>query len=215
MTIARLPLAVLLLAFAGLVAAGCQKQPHIERYQVAKPVPIESVTGAGTQPAEEPAAKPSGEPTDRMLGAILPHGEAIWFFKLMGKKDAVASLDEPFTALVKSVHFAEGGKPQWTLPEGWHESPGPAPRHATITATVDGKPLETTVTMLPNASDVLQNVNRWRGQLSLPPITADQLPGETSEIAVDGTKATLVNLLGRASAGGMRPPFMSGARDGN
>ena len=126
MTIARLPLAVLLLAFAGLVAAGCQKQPHIERYQVAKPVPIESVAGAGTQPAEEPAAKPSGEPTDRMLGAILPHGEAIWFFKLMGKKDAVASLDEPFTALVKSVHFAEGGKPQWTLPEGWHESPGPA-----------------------------------------------------------------------------------------
>ncbi len=215
MMIARLPLAVLFLAAVALTAPGCHKEPQIDRYQVAKPVPLESVAGASETPAEPAADEPTGEPTDRMLGAILPHGDAIWFFKLMGKKEPVSRLDEPFAALVKSIRFAADGKLQWKLPEGWQERAGPAPRYATLTATVDGKRLETTVSMLPNASDVLQNVNRWRGQLSLPPITAEQLPAETSQIEVDGERATLVNLVGRAAAGGMRPPFMSGARDGN
>ena len=144
--------ALLFVALAVAAAGGCAEKPQIERYQVAKPIPLEPTAGGLEGQAEEPQAKPTGEPTDRMLGAILPQGDSLWFFKLMGPKDAVASLDEPFAALVKSVRFDSEGKPTWTLPEGWQEKPGPAPRYATLTAAVDAKGLETSVSMLPNSS---------------------------------------------------------------
>ncbi len=83
-----------------------------------------------------------------------------------------------------------------------------------------GKPLELSVTALPNtgsndADYLLVNVNRWRNQLRMPPITAAELPAESTEIKLDGATATLVNLAGHAKPGGMGGPFFPGATDGN
>lgn len=218
-------LLVLLLASLSLAAAtGCDRAEQIAHYRVPKPVPLEPIAdagpqnphaaGLGTQPAEP--VKPAGEPTDRMLGAIVPLGEKFWFFKLMGSKDPVAAKTDEFLAFLKSVHFSAEGNPQWTLPEGWREQPGSAMRYATLVIPGDGKPLEVTVTVLPGASGALANVNRWRGQLSLPPITEEQLAGESTRIPLDGATATLVNLLGTAGPNSMgRPGFPPGARDGN
>ena len=47
------------------------------------------------------------------------------------------------------------------------------------------------------------NVNRWRGQLQLPPIGADALAGESVQVPLDGATATVVDLLGTSAGGGM------------
>ncbi len=221
------------LLFGGLslvAAVGCEKSERIERYTVAKPPPIEPLAsknphganphqfGAALSGPEEPTEPPK-EPTDRTLGAIVPQGDKGWFFKLTGPKDAVAAKADDFTALVKSVHFSAAGKPQWTLPAGWQEQPGGDIRYATLSMPGEGK-LEVSVTVLPKSladeEYVLVNVNRWRGQLKLPPTTAEALAGESTPIKLAGATATVVNLLGVATGGGMRrPPFVPGARDGN
>lgn len=213
----RYSLAVLLAASWMIAGGGCEKTEEIARYTVAKPPPIEAANNArpgGT------ADEPPGEPTDRTLAAIVPRQGQGWFFKLTGPKDAVAAQADPFTALVKSVQFTADGKPRWTLPDGWQEQPGSQLRYATLVIPGGEKPLEVSVTALPNPGDdeagyVLVNVNRWRGQLKLPPIAADQLAGESTRLELDGATATLVNLLGTAAPNSMgRPPLMSGARDG-
>ncbi len=222
--LARTLLGVTLLAVA---AVGCSQREEITRYKVDKPAPLEPVASASGRPEmppghpEIPAAAPTGEPTDRMLGVVVPTSPQGWFFKLSGPKEAVAAQEDAFRNLLASVKFAGDGKPSWTLPEGWQEEPGGAIRFATLRIPGNGKPLEVSVTALPNSGDdndnyVLQNVNRWRGQLQLEPIDAAQLPDESTPVEVDGTTATLVNLVGHASAGSMgRPPFFSGAPDGN
>ena len=213
---------ILLLTSASIVAiAGCQKSEQIERYTVAKPVPLEAVASSSADPhaglAIGEAAK--GEPTDRALGAIVPVGTQGWFFKLTGPKDAVAAKADEFKTFLKSVHFSPEGKPAWTLPDGWQEQPGNQIRYATLVIPGEGKPLEVGVTALPKSVDdeayALMNVNRWRGQLQLPPITREQLAQESTQIQLDGATATLVDLLGIATPGGPgRGPFMSGAPNG-
>jgi hypothetical protein len=215
----RLALVALL---ALVMVTGCNRREEIKRYTVAKPPPLEPMARL---PANHPDvttdAAPTGEPTDRTLGAIVPLPAQGWFFKLTGPKDSVAAHEDQFTAFLKSVRFASDGKPSWTLPEGWHEQPGNQIRYATLTIPGEGKPLEVSVTALPNsggddANYVLVNVNRWRGQLRLPPIASEQLPGESTQIALDGATATLVNLVGHAAPNTMgRPPFVSGAPNGN
>jgi len=160
-----------------------------------------------------------------MLGAIVPHEELLWFFKLSGSKDAVAKQAPAFESFVQSVHFAKNAAPAWELPPGWHEQPGNQMRYATIQitsepASPDDPPLELSVSKLgrpPGASSeyLLPNINRWRGQLSLPPIEAEDLPKETRTLKlVEGT-ATLVDLLGTAGQNSMGPaPFFPGGGNG-
>ncbi len=136
----------LLLAIA---TAGCERSEAIVRYTVDKP--------------RLPETK------DRTLGAIVPLASQGWFFKLTGPKDAVAAQFDAFSALLKSVHFSDEAKPQWTLPEGWQERPGSDIRFATLVigdaGARDGKPLEVSVTVLPRSGDeqkfLLDNINRW------------------------------------------------------
>ncbi len=214
---------VLLLAVACCFLAGCSERPQIKSYTVKKPAPLAPLPNphdAGlpkTLPGDEPA--PTGEPTDRTLAAIVPTTPQGWFFKLTGPEASVAALETKFTEFLATVKF-EGDQPTWTVPAEWRQQPGNAFRFATLVIPGEPKPLELTVSALPNSGDdnvnyVLVNVNRWRGQLRLPPLAAEQLAAETKTIDVAGTASTLVNLAGHAAPGGMQPPFMSGAPNGN
>ena len=50
----------------------------------------------------------------------------------------------------------------------------------------------------PEVADVLPNVNRWRGQLHLPEISADDLPKATKPISIGGAGGSYVELTGPA-----------------
>lgn len=192
------------------ITAGCREAEDIRTYEVAK---SESSVDTKT-----PAPSVAG----RMLGGIIFQGPQAWFFKMTGPDAQVQDQMEEFLAFSKSVRFVNE-KPTWDLPQGWSEKPGSQFRFATLTVDESDPPLETSVTVLPSEAGseeeyLLANINRWRGQLQLPPTTADKLfqeKSKTEEVIRDKTKAgteiVLVNLAGQISeSGGMTPPFASG-----
>ena len=57
-------------------------------------------------------------------------------------------------------------------------------------------------------------MNRWRQQLNLKPVAADELAATAKTLTIDGHEATLVSLVGTGSGGmGGAPfaPFAGGA----
>jgi hypothetical protein len=214
---------------------GCQKSGEIAHYRVPKEQEVSIAMDAADAGATNGSAGNSeaadNAATDRMLAAIVPHGETAWFFKLSGPADSVSKYADAFETMIKSVKFSEsaGGKPSWSVPEGWQQKPGSQMRFATIvlpseatdaaTKSASAKPLEVSVTSLPwSANDIAQqllaNVNRWRGQMQLKPLAAADLPQETKSLELPGeakATATLVDLTGHMKAGGMQPPFATGA----
>ncbi|MEE3371927.1 MAG: hypothetical protein VX346_21520 [Planctomycetota bacterium] len=205
------------------VVVGCDTVEDIRNYEV----PTEKSLYDANHIA--PDLKADGEAPDRMLGAIVPLGTQVWFFKIVGAQAAVAAQQAAWQQFVDSLRFAGEASPQpsWTLPAGWVQAPstagtsgGMVTRFATI--RIDGPAkLEMSVTALPTPrgapqSAVLMNVNRWRGQLQLPLLKNKFWLEETTrqtEIAASETLAalrvTLVDLLGtRDPSGG--GPMMAG-----
>jgi len=152
---------------------------------------------------------PAAGGQQQMLAAIVPHPQRTWFFKMMGPAAKVGPLEDKFNQLIDSVKIdASGETAQWDLPEGWHQHAGQGMRFATIMAGAHGSnPLELTVIPLgPAASGELANINRWRGQLGLPPIDQQQLDAVTRKVELDGTTATVVNILGAEPKQTAEPP---------
>jgi hypothetical protein len=186
----RFSLAVLA-SLVMLVLTGCQ-QAEIESYRV---------------PRVE-------KPLNRFLGAIIPHGDRTWFVKVMGPEQTVKDHAKAFQQFVESIHFPWKGEPPitWTAPAGCRQAPDAKEgRYATFHLGAEDHPLELTVTALGKAGlagSVLANVNRWRGQLGLKPITANEIAKETRQVQLDGAIATVVDITGTGS-GKMtqRPPF--------
>ena len=179
---------------------GCESRDQIRRYQAAKIV----AANEGDEAAQ----------TQRMLAAIVSHEAKTWFFKMVGPDDAVQSQSEDFRKLIQSLEFASG-KPKWALPEGWKETAASGIRFATLKTKAGDTDLELTVISLPNPPDgddrayQLANINRWRGQLQLPPLSADALDDASEQIDFQGGQAILVDIVGKSNSdGGMgRPPF--------
>lgn len=194
------------LAVAGLsaVSSGCRPTEGIVSYEVLKHAELQKKRG-GT--SAEPVAPEPAKPA-RMLGAILPHGEQLWFFKMTGDPEPVAGVEPAFREFLKSITFPMPEAPTWTLPEGWRPSDETHPmRYATVLIGTSSKPLELTVSMLSQGAGelpqmLLANINRWRGQLGLRSVADGELEGESEELETSAGTVVLVNLLGESSGGG-------------
>lgn len=217
----------------GFLCSGCQEEAQISTYTVAKPHVVWEANHVDDYEREDVApssdapfapfanrSRPAGPKVPgRLVGMLLPHGEQTWFFKIMGRSGPVQSAMEQFVRFISTIRFGEGddAKPEWSLPEGWQAVESPAAnspmnsRFATIRIPVSGTTLELTVTplrTLPGDYDdyVLFNVNRWRGQVGLPPTTRDNLYNEESrteevrKLELRGTEVVLVNLAGEIAA---------------
>ena len=57
------------------------------------------------------------------------------------------------------------------------------------------------VTLGPSSGDVLDNVNRWLGQLGQPPLTAEQLPQVVQHLPGDLGHVAIVDLAGKPEQG--------------
>jgi hypothetical protein len=182
---------------------GCRPADQIQTYTVPKEAP--PIAAAPT---------PSGEPSERMLAAILPDGEKAWFLKVVGPLAIVAEQEQPINDFFASVRTApDKSHPDWKLPAGWEERAGSGMRIATITIPTTPKSLEISVTSLPwtgSPDETLVNVNRWRGQMQLPEIGPQGLANCTREIVAGDAKMTIADLRGQMKSGGMTPPFAGG-----
>ena len=60
------------------------------------------------------------------------------------------------------------------------------------------------VTITPAGGNLADNVNRWRGQVGLNPVSEEQIRQDLRSIDVDGSTGQYVDLTGPESAGGLR-----------
>lgn len=93
---------------------------------------------------------------------------------------------------------------QWKLPPGWFERPGDAMRAGSFAVT-NAAGLTAEISVIPLAGTggtELGNVNRWRGQVGLPPVSEQELPGQWQTVELGTEKARLTDLAGQAAAPG-------------
>jgi hypothetical protein len=77
---------------------------------------------------------------------------------------------------------AGAGGVSWTLPKGWTETRAGGMRFATLVPGTPGK-LDVSVVVLPGpAGGEIANVNRWRGQIGLPPVDEAELARNRKEL---------------------------------
>jgi len=86
----------------------------------------------------------------------------------------------------------------WKTPEGWSEvKPGEMRAASFGIKGQDGKQVDVSVIPLPGlAGGDSANVNRWRGQVGLPPVTAEELQKAAQSVEVGGQPAELHDVAG-------------------
>lgn len=92
----------------------------------------------------------------------------------------------------------------WTKPEGWNEAPPGQMRAASFNVKADdGKQADVSVIPLPGAAGGdLANVNRWRGQVGLASLSAEELAKTAEAVEIAGQPAQLYDVAGAASGSG-------------
>ncbi len=169
---------VLLGAVLLVVASGCSESETIRNYEI---------------DADRP----------RLLAAMIPHGEKVWFFKLVGPAPLVDNYRDDFRSFIESISFGGSGRPSWKLPSGWTEDKERDANKIRYSTIHLNKYLEISVTSLAMAdqtASVVANVNRWRRiDLGLPPASKQEIDKSVEKIQIDGVGATLVDMLGARS----------------
>ncbi len=173
------------------------------------------VTGCGRP---EPLASYQVVKPRRMLVATLLDQETntAWFVKLDGPTTVVDRQVASFEQLVDSLQFTgtseDAAGMTWDTPEGWSEVEAGPVQFAALAVDDSADPIKATVTKLGIRSNeevepyLLNNLNRWRRQISLPPV--EELAQEPiEEKMVDGRTAYLISLYGRDPDGAEENAF--------
>jgi hypothetical protein len=175
MNLRRLPLFnpvgwLLLLAPLLLLVAGCHRD-DVKVYRVAKD---------DNQP-QQPSAPPMSTDTPN---PSLPPGHP----DINSAPGAQPGASRP-------------GMPQltWKTPDGWTEVPAGEMRVASFKIQgPDGKQADVSVIPLPGLSASIDdaNVNRWRGQLGLSPVSSEELKKTAESVQAGGQPAQLYDIAG-------------------
>jgi hypothetical protein len=122
---------------------------------------------------------------------ISPHGQSF----ASANTGRVPSEPAPFAG---NSPDAAAGKPAWQIPAGWSEVP---PTQMLLAKFVingnDGEADVTVSTFSGPAGGTLPNINRWRGQVGLAPVSEDDLDKAVSSLDVPDGKAMLVDVNGK------------------
>lgn len=159
---------------------------------------------------------PDDAPADAetIFAAVLPLGSETWYFKLTGPSAKLRkSGSEVLIAFLSEVRIVGGqaappapsapaapGVPEInvTAPEGWEASKGSSMRVASFAIKGEGgATADVSVIPLPGDSgSVLENVNRWRGQVQLPPLAAADDPKLGAEMDGAAGKLFVTHMVG-------------------
>ena len=160
-----------------------------------------------------------GESKARVMIALLQQDDVVWYFKMGGEDDSVRNEKPKFLQFLKSVQFdysdhsesvgqftstnvkeapGPAAKPVWEVPPAWKEAPPTQMLLAKFLLPGEGaRKAEVTVSVFPqDAGGVLDNVNRWRGQLGLAAVGAGELPNLTKPLEASESKGILVDMSG-------------------
>jgi hypothetical protein len=146
----------ILLLSASLLIFGCKPAPQVARYEV------KSEAAPASAAAAPVAAKPAASPA------------------------VAAPMVAPASMKAETAAF---DAPKWApLPAGWSVGPENSMRKATwIVAGPNGSKAEIAVTVFPGSvGGLTANVNRWRGQIGLPPASPDEIAASAKSAKVGG-----------------------------
>lgn len=100
------------------------------------------------------------------------------------------------------------GEFQFNTPAGWQNKPPSGIRKAELSYDGDSGSATITVTVFPgDVGGLLANINRWRGQVGLPAMNANDLHQVATERILSKHRGTYVRLLGEDQSilGGLLP----------
>lgn len=87
--------------------------------------------------------------------------------------------------------------PQWQVPTDWQSVPAGPMMNAKFAVASPGAKAEVTISVLAgDGGGALDNVNRWRGQMSLPPVGMEEMGKTTSPLDLGGAKALKMDVQG-------------------
>jgi hypothetical protein len=115
---------------------------------------------------------------------------------------APAAASTPADGMNVPVAAASDAGLAWTAPASWQSKPLGALRKGSYAiAGTTGVTADVSITAFPGAvGGELANLNRWRGQLSLPPIVESDLDSSVTRLSQNGLTFTLVDLAGTDAA---------------
>lgn len=120
---------------------------------------------------------------------------ASFLTRCLGAALAVVLLIGGLAARVQAEDAAVA-HPTWTVPAGWQKVAGEKPMRVATFTCPEG---EIAVSQFGgNAGGLLANVNRWRGQVGLEPVTAEQLPGVVQQFEIPGFAGATMRLKGES-----------------
>lgn len=155
----------------------------------------------------------------RILGAWLKQSDRTWFFKITGDAETVGAQRETLVSFLRTVSFSAPATTPATEPAAM--PPMPVPDVATVPAPPAGdnsiiwsapaswiaKPLgqmrkgsyaageaDLSITVLSAAANpLLENINRWRRQIALPPLSAADVPAQTANTTSGNLQFTVID----------------------
>jgi hypothetical protein len=175
------------------------------------------ITGATAASADKPA--------ERIIVALQKQEGVSWFIKLTGPAALVEAQKPAFIGFLKTLKFHAGadegeapasatrpaapapststGQPNWTSPAHW-KSQAPGAMQAAKFGIGEGKAkAEVTAVFLGGMGGGLKaNLDRWRGQISLPPSAANEVDQQAKTFEALGAGARIVELTGTTAADG-------------
>lgn len=186
-------LSVPLTALGLVTLMGCGPSEEVRSYTVPRP--------------NEPAGPEAGKGDYRILGAMFPADDPVWFFKITVKADALAPHEAAFDKFLASVKFPNGPDkpPTYDLPDGW-KSEGPRMMRAdTIRFGPADRSLEMSVSSARGGAK--ENVKRWADQVGS---DADFAKATKEITTAGGVKGLRVDVTGSKNPAGAGGPFMGG-----
>lgn len=162
------PIALTALATLTLLGTGCRKQ-EVTSYRVPKEAaPAHGAAGtAAPAPGTEPAGAPSA-PGSGMAGMANT-----------------------------AVPTASGASLAWTAPAHWAAKAGSSMRKGSYAIKADGAEADMAITAFPgDVGGDLANLNRWRGQIQLPPVGQAEFETATQHLDRNGLHMTVVDVAG-------------------
>ncbi len=152
----------------GLLAAGCQKE-EVTAYRIPKETPPPHAQGH-SHAAGEGGANP--------VAAAPAAG---------GQADMAST----------PVATATGANLQWTAPAHWAAKTGSSMRKGSYAIKGEGGEADMAITAFPgDVGGDLANLNRWRGQIGLPPVGQAEFESSTQHLDRNGLHMTVVDIAG-------------------
>jgi hypothetical protein len=151
----------------------------------------------------------------RIIAAMTSDGGSTLFFKIRGNAALTESQKADFIEWVAAVCNAQGGNrspqtasampppteaiPQikWKTPEGWSEVPPSSMRYASFSAGANENKVDISVVTFPGeGGNDADNVNRWREQIGLPPMSPTAVATQVAPLKSDDATFSTVDIAG-------------------